>query len=677
MLIQRNNRINFEISYLIFQAGTYPLFVLICMFILFLTGCNVNVAGQNRSLVKHEKIKGDLEYVAEKREDKQGTADNQRKSETDVMEERIRLKTEGDIYHPDFLLFDAAGAIGLAQQNNRSDETYEKRNETLDEYSLFAQLLRKKQYPTTFYANKSENLIPRQFLGSLRTDRENRGASLSIKSKQWPMLFQYSTSETNQDSLTSNASDFFRRNEEEYNYSLNHDFSELSHISFDFDKSDITQKTIGATIETKAEKYSLLHNLMFGSQKQNNLNSFFNYVNQTGTFAFENLQWEERLRLQHSKDFLTTYDLRYTDSKRDTLTNKEIRGQAGLEHRLYESLVTNANFFVSSTDIGTQGNLFQEGGTLAFNYRKKNPFGFLLSSYSASLSQSKQSGGSGTGVVINESHIAKDITPVELDRTNIDILSIRVKTSTGLLYQEGEDYTISQQNGRVLLFIIIAGGVTLPNFSEGEEFFVDYNFYIEPKRQEDTFRQIFSVRERFDNGLSIYYSHRKQNQNVSSTITEITPDEFTTDTVGGEFTKKGLFLMAEYSDEKSTQIPSRSKLIQGSYNWLLNTNTNVNVGVTNHWLDFGAPDARSVVLFKTGVELSTRLADNCSISARTDYRDEKDSRLGTTRGFQVNSELKYDFRQLSITTGFEINSLDRRNDRIDGSFFYFKLKRFF
>jgi hypothetical protein len=96
-----------------------------------------------------------------------------------------------------------------------------------------------------------------------------------------------------------------------------------------------------------------------------------------------------------------------------------------------------------------------------------------------------------------------------------------------------------------------------------------------------------------------------------------------------------------------------------------------------HWLDFDEPDERDVVLFKSGAEIFSRLTDKCSISARADYRDEDDTRFGITRGFQLNSELQYNFRQLSIATGVEFNSLDRRKDEIDGSFIYFQLKRFY
>jgi hypothetical protein len=646
-----------------------------CIF--FLTGCNVNVGGRQRPLLKNERIQGEFESVVERRTDEQGTSNNKRKSETQVFEERIRFKTEGDIYHPDFLFFNAALGLGLARQIIDSDEESGKDNESLNDYSFFAQLLREKFFPTTFYANKSEDLIPRQFLGSLRTERENRGASLSLQSKDWPMVFQYSTSETSQDGLTSIASDFFQRDDERFRYSLAHDFSELSRISFDFDKTDISQQSVGASVRTAADRYSFLHHLIFGDEEQHSLNSFFNYIDQSGSFYFENLQLEERLRLQHSENFLTTYDLRFIDSKREAFRNKETRGRAGFEHKLYQSLLTKGNVFVSTTDLDAQGNLDQYGGSLAFNYRKSNPWGFLVGTYTTSLTRSEQSGGSGTGVVINESHNATEIIPIELDRPNIDISSLRVKTSTGLLFQEGEDYTITQNNGRVWLNIITVGAAIPPNFTEGEEFFVDYNYFIEPERQEDTFRQNFTIRENFDNGLSVYYAHRRQDEDVTSTLTEITPDEFTVNTVGSEYTHKGLFLQAEYSEEDSTKIPSRSKKLHGRYSWSINNKTNANIRILNHWLNFSEPDARDVMLFKTGAEVFSRLTDTFSISARADFRDEDDTRFGTTRGFHVNSELQYNFRQLIITAGVEINSLNRRNDEIDGSFVYFQLKRFF
>ena len=618
-----------------------------------------------------------MELVAEKRTDEQGTSQNKRKSETDVFEERLRLKTDGDIYHPDFLLFNAMLGLGLAQQSIDLDDESDRHSESLSDYSVFAELLRSKSYPTTFHATKSEELISRQFLGALRTERENRGASLSLRSGNWPMTFQYTTSDTEQDELSALAGDYFEREDERFRYSVSHNFSESSRLSFDFDRTNVAQRSPGAFIETDTDRYTVLHDLIFGRDEQHRLDSFLNFVDQSGSFDFENLQWEERLRLQHRDNFLTNYRVRFADYQRDTVDNTETRGQAGFEHRLYESLITTANVFTSRTDLDAQGDLTQHGGTVALNYRKLNPWGLLHSTYSVNLTQSDQSGGTGTGVVIDESHTATELVPVELDRTNIDVSTIRVKNSFGLLYQEGDDYTITEHNGRVWLNIITVGGAIPPNFIEGQEFFVDYNFYIEPERQEDTLRQNFTIRERFKNDLSVYYAHRRQDESISSTLTEITPDEYTVNTVGADYSHKGLFLQAEYSDEESTQIPSTSKRLHGRYSWPISQDTTTSVRVSNQWVDFGQPDARDVVLFKTGAEIFSRLTDRYDITARVDYRDEDDTRFGTTRGFQMNSELRYNYRQLNIVAGIEYNTLNRRDDEIDGSFLYIRLKRFF
>ncbi len=563
-----------------------------------LAGCNVNVGGKQRPLVRHDRIQGELEFVAENRTDEQGISEDKRKSETEVFEERIRFKTEGDIYHPDLLFYNAILGLGLAQQSINSDEESGRHGESLNDYSIFAQLLRGKSYPTTFHASKSEELISRQFLGSLKTERHNRGATLSLRSRDWPMTFQYTASETAQDGLSSLERDFFERDDERLRYSVSHNFSELSHLSIDLDKTSVSQRSVGASIETDTDRYTMLHDWIFGGDEQHRLDSLFTYIDQSGSFDLENLQLDERLRLQHFDDFLTNYELRLTDTKRDADRNKEIRGQAGFEHRLYESLVTTANLFVSKTDFEstngfeTEGDFKQQGGTLAFNYRKNNPWGTLLSTYTASLIE--QSGNTG-GIVTDEPHTVNDPQPVILNRTNIDTESIIVVTdSTGShTYTENDDYIIDEINGQVHLVINLLG-VIPPNISNGQEILVDYKVLIEPDRQEDTLRQNFTIRERFKNGLSLYYAHRRQEEDVSSEVMVITPDEYTVNTVGTDYTKKGLFLQAEYSKEDSTQIPSTSKKIQGRYSWPVNSNTSVSMRVINHWLDFREPDERDL-----------------------------------------------------------------------------------
>lgn len=640
-------------------------------------GCTVNVRGRKRPLVRQERFQGEIETVVEHRRDEQGTDVNRRESDTLVFEERVRVKTRGDVYHPDLLTYDIGLGAGLAQQRIDADEVSGWDSDTLEEYSVSGQLFRAKPLSATAHASKMEDLIARQFLGSLQADRQSEGASVFLRSQSWPMMLQYSRSDTSQDSLTSPATDFFRREDERIRYSVDHDFSDSSHIHFDFGRAQVQQESVGAVVNTDTDTYSLLHDQAFGDDDQHRLDSSFNYIDQTGTFEFETLRWQERLRLQHTASLLTEYDFRLVDFERETVSSQELRGQAGVEHRLYDSLVSRADAFVSETDFAAQGTLSQYGGIAAFNYRKDNAWGTLFSTYTANLTRTDQSGGSGTGIVIDEAHTATDVVPVELNHTNIDVSTIRVREIGGLLFQEGDDYTITVSNGRVFLSIITVGGLIPPNFTEGQQFLVDYEFFVEPQRRENTLRQAFTLRERFDNGLSVFYAHRRQDEGVSSTTQDLIPDEYTVNTVAADYTNKGLYLLAEYSDEDSTVIPSTSTRLEGRYQWLMGTGTSASVRVLNRWLQFEPPDERDVTLFQAGMEMFSRLDDRYSISASADYRDEDDTRFGATRGVQVDAELSYQYRQFSATLGTELRFLNRRDDEINSVFVYLQLRRRF
>jgi hypothetical protein len=59
------------------------------------------------------------------------------------------------------------------------------------------------------------------------------------------------------------------------------------------------------------------------------------------------------------------------------------------------------------------------------------------------------------------------------------------------------------------------------------------------------------------------------------------------------------------------------------------------------------------------------------------YLNEQDTRFGTTKGFQIDSQLEYQYRQVTATVGAELNFLERRDDRIDSIFLYIRaLRRF-
>lgn len=657
-------------------VGPLPVLAAASLTLLLLTGCQVTVRDQPRPLVKTQEIRGELETVVEHRVDRQETGDTERESGSTVFEEWMRLRTDGDIYDPDLVNFRVEGGAGLSQQYVDTENVADWTTDTLDEYQASAEILRNKPYSATLNASKSEDLMARRFLGPLRAERQSEAASVFLRPGAWPMTLQYSSSESMQEGFTPLEQDFFSREDERLRYSVDHEFSESSQMHFDYDWTDALQESVGSVVDTQTDIFTFSHDYRFDPNGLSRLDSLVNYIDQTGTFEFESLRWQERLRLQHTPSLLSEYDFDYAQLERETLTSEQLRGQAGIEHRLFESLVTNLDGFASQTDLEQQGDLSQYGGILSLNYRKMNPLGTLFGSYTANFTRSDQQGGAGMGTVIGEQHTATDVIPVELDRTGIDVSSIRVRTPGGLLYQEGDDYTITQRRGRTFLNIVTFGAV-FPNFTEGEAFLVDYDFFIEPERKEDTFRQNFTIRQRFDNGLSLFYAHRTQDESISSTTVDIVPDEYTVNTVAADYTAGGLFLLAEYSEEDSTVIPLTSTKLEGRYRWTLGTATSTGVGLSSQWLDFGAPDARDVTLLEASADIFSRLTDEWSVEASANYRDEQDTRFGLTRGFQFDTELEYRYRQFGATIGAELNLLERRDDRIDNVFLYLQLQRRF
>jgi len=176
--------------------------------LLFFSGCSVTVFDEKRPVVRYRQIKGELEVVAENRKDEQEIGDTKRTNESIESQEKLKLETEGDIYHPDLLTYSAALALGLRQDRFDFDGNIDEGSGTIDEYSVSGQLLPKKPYPMGFYVDKSEQYIPRLFSSTLKSERESAGGSLHLESQDRPMNLQYDESQTRQKGQTSRDLDF-------------------------------------------------------------------------------------------------------------------------------------------------------------------------------------------------------------------------------------------------------------------------------------------------------------------------------------------------------------------------------------------------------------------------------------------------------------------------------------
>ena len=243
-------------------------------------GYAATVGGQERPLITHGPIKGELELGIESLRNKQSGGTVNRASDSQIWKERLRFATEGDVYHSNLLAYSVMAEVGLSQSRFSSDGQTMNESDTLDEYNAVFQFLRMKPYPMTLLLNKSDDLISRPYQGPLQNERKSTGFSLSTRSLDLPMRFQYTVDESNQYSLANPSQDNYYRKDERFRYSVEHEFSKLSHLSYDYERNNITRKNADQQeVPTTENRHYLKHDITFGSNHEYKLDSSLNYFN--------------------------------------------------------------------------------------------------------------------------------------------------------------------------------------------------------------------------------------------------------------------------------------------------------------------------------------------------------------------------------------------------------------
>ena len=388
--------------------------------LLHMGGCSVQVRGKGRPLVRMERIKGQLELSMEQNTDESASSGTSREITNTVFEEELLLQTQGDVYHSNLMTYLAMIGLGWKQQSFDNGEETDNSSGNFTRYRLNMNFLPLKPYPFSLNFGRTDTLVPRRFRDPLRVEDSSMGASIRLRIPDWPMTLSFSSSETKQKSNLSDDDDLFARSSDRWSYSLQHDFSERSHLDFRSDWENISQESGGVSLDTTTGRHRLDHDFRFGSSRQHRLDSSLSLLDRSGLFDSQTLNWNEALILKHSPSFTTFYSTFFSTSTFDTATSETISGTTGFTHRLYRNLLTSFSVFASKTEFGSDSNSEFLGGDLKFDYVRSNPLGNLLSEYSIRMTNEKASGGAGSAFVIDESHTADILSAFTLNERNID-----------------------------------------------------------------------------------------------------------------------------------------------------------------------------------------------------------------------------------------------------------------
>lgn len=663
-------------------------FVLSLLAVISLGGCHATVGGKKQSLVHLDRIHGEVRLEAGRRIDEQDSGSSSRKGTVDIFEERLTLKTGGNVYHPKLLEFAGSLGFALTQQNIDSDELSQKTNALLDNYSFRASILKDKKFPVSIKTSKSEGLMARQFEGPLQSEYKTFGVGVGARFENWPMRLSYDKTEDSQSPLfntsVGNNNDAFNKTEENTQYYVSHDFSRLSRLTFEFNRREYTSESDLSISNTSEDRYKGMHTLKFGDAEQYQLNSIGSFSDNQGSGAGTgNKQtiWSEYLHLKHRENLSSSYRFQFTESVQQLFTSTEKFLEARLNHKLYRSLNTSLNGFASNSKTGSSVTTDRYGSGIGFDYTKRNPFGIFNAGFSRGFSKTIQNGVGGIGNIISESHLAISGF-IELERPSVEESTIVVHDGSGGIYDQGFDYTVITQGGRTFLQLTaIGGGPNTADFNaplDGTQtFFVDYNYAIGPEKEEEIDTWSYTLRQSFLNGFSIFLEERDKKENIDSDDVSITPDDNHSMRYGVEYNKQNLSLSAELFEEESTLINTDAKRLRANYRWVVNHNSSLNIYAFNEILNTKSTNSGQKKLFSFGTNYTNQLTERHQLFVDLTHYTDNDSNAGKTSGLKIASTLQYRYRRLLLNVGFEHNILSRDESESTDTYIFARLKRFF
>ncbi len=639
--------------------------------------------GKRPPTAKIERVGGYLEFVTrDRRYDQQSkTGGGRSKSSETIMEENVKLTLDGFVYHPNFLEFAIGGLLGLTQED--FEDTFGGRTRksgddgTIREFDFQGRFLQKKNYPGTVSARRYRSIQPRPFRPSLEVTTENYGLTWQYVSPKTPASFQFNRTEVTLDPRSDDEESGLQINSM-LRFETAYRFNTHNILSFTFVRNEVEEQPFELIYDSN--ELTFKHRLDFGPSHFHRFDSEFVLFNQKGTFDVERIRWREALRLNHSESLRSWYIFEFLDRTQGTLagvppieeTSYSLSGT--LEHKLYDSLVSQFNVFGQRQEFGTGLNIDRYAGQASFDYRKNNRWGVLRSNYRARFQQEDRQGGAQRVEVLDERHTFRDPEFVTLIGANIETGSIRITADDRVTsFQAGRDYSVRAVGDTIEIERLPMGTI-----QDGQEVLIDYVFTVGGDFMLETIDQSFFLRQDFNFGLSPYYRLRKQDQTITPAgALGVTPDDITAHTAGLEYREGPLTLQAEYEDHESTINPFDAIRLNAGYTRRFDSGARGSLKA--RWSKFNRlpPNDRDTRFFTVEARYRHPIKRTFAIEGSVLYRNENDSLNGNEEGVDFDLALEWKVRNTDIRVTYEYGKVDDPFTNNESSALFVQIRRKF
>ena len=547
-----------------------------------------------------------VEVAGRWREEKRsGNASPRTLSELSFRED-LRMGFAGFYYHPMLVQFDGELMFGLEQRNlSYSDGDSRGVDGTNAAYDLSVDIFGEQPYSLGLFASRREVWTRQNFFPTNEALTEVRG--FSIHAHDWWLPSK----------LTYRDYSFRGRGRNEYaedssSWRLEGErFGERGSIRYAAEIIDFQQRSVNEPV--RSERFNATFRRWLDAEGLQEFRSYVSADRTTGQSETTRYLLDNTYDHQFTRRLRGNAYLRLRRSDRDGTGVDTIALGSGLRHQLFSSLSSGLSFGWGQTNYEAgSANTWSTNGSLS--YRKNVPFGSVRASQSVSLRFQNSDALLDPVTVLAESHVFTSGVPLLLESTGIELNSVVVRDSNGLVvYTENVDYFLVQVGALVRIDIPISSLI-----SPGDTILVDYDFQPSPAREIRGTTTQSSVGAAIGEDLDVSVTYRTTQTDVVRGIDTGGFDDVRQLTaVLQAFPHDGVVLGAEYENYDSSQSPFVRYRAFGSYSTPLSTVTDLASSADTYWLELPGAVTEQGSTARVGV--NTRLASSATAGLSAEY----------------------------------------------------------
>lgn len=610
----------------------------------------------------------EADYLSEKTQRDEGNATDYRNVSA---EEYVRYKLNGYVYHPRFLDIRSRLKFGLLQQwiSRSGDDTKsydDMSNTALREYDIYLRFLKDHALSFDVFARRNHDVVRELFSDQISLDSEDIGAILRWKKQPFPMELSLRQNRLWQDGFDSRSRTVSRVVE----YTIRNELSKRIRSSLRYRYRDYDQHYEGDNGWVDVERDTRLqtHDLNFenmiylDSSERSYLQSSGRLYRQTGDQDIRTLYWQERLHLQHAPALSSYYLVNFLDNEFDSYSIRNYRAEAGLDHRLFQSLFSHADLHWRDYDYPNADDQ-EYGVTGRLDYRKSTPWGYLTAGYALTLDENSRGGMAKKRYVVDEPVTLKLNRDIYLAKPNIRPESVVVTDTEGVeIYSQQLDYLIEQRGNRLTL--------RLPNITgrikDGQTVLVDYEIDETTDLSYRSTAQDFYLQHDFQRrleGLSLYYRWSDLTQNGDISESDLSILAYTRHVLGAGYRWRWLNWTEEFERYESNfnsydQLRSQ---VGGTHTLTDSVNASWYLGLLN-----ASYNDDSIGRYGYGEDYSDALFAGAALRGglgsrgywQLEARGRRETGVTDEMLLGLLGRVGFNWRKMHISTGFQIEDRD-------------------